>query len=80
MHAGALRAGAGGVSRKALLLGALLLGVGRSKPTAEELAALRERCRKAELLELGQILHEARTEEARAVITAEINNRLGKEP
>lgn len=45
---------------------------------AVELEALRERCRKAELLELGQILHETADTAGQQIITDEINRRLGE--
>lgn len=50
-------------------------GALNQKPTPAELDALRERCRKAGLLELGHYLHESRTAEEQQIVFDELNKR-----
>jgi hypothetical protein len=72
------------VNRKHLghVIAAVLMGHRRRPLDAKELEALRERCRTAELLELGHLLFESTDKAGSEVIADEINRRLGehKEP
>lgn len=61
------------------IVAALLVGQRAARPMdALELSALRERCRQAELLELGQILSETADAAGQQIIADEINQRLGE--
>lgn len=61
------------------IIAAMLLGQRAPRPMdALELEALHERCRTAELLELGQILHETTDALGQQIVADEINHRLGE--
>lgn len=56
------------------------LGARHRRMTEDEKTALRERCKAAHLLELGQILMDARSNEEQKIVADEITRRTDLHP